>query len=69
MSPESPVKEPAKPCAYCNKPLDGMRADARYCSDSCRVLAYRKRTREGATLPMANRPSSSCTGDGNENSR
>jgi hypothetical protein len=33
-------------CAWCEKSLDGKRAKAKFCGDSCRVLAYRKRKRE-----------------------
>lgn len=32
-------------CAQCGKPLDGYRADARYCSQACRQSAYRERKR------------------------
>jgi hypothetical protein len=35
-------------CAYCHKPIPaGLRADARHCSNSCRVMAHRAR-KEGA---------------------
>lgn len=31
------------PCAYCRRPVTGKRADACYCSTSCRQKAYRQR--------------------------
>jgi predicted RNA-binding Zn-ribbon protein involved in translation (DUF1610 family) len=42
-------------CLRCGQELVGQRADARYCCDSCRVMAYRARkaremlARSGAT--------------------
>jgi hypothetical protein len=43
-----PVVDLGRLCAYCGSRLVGMRRDARYCSVSHRVLAYRKRKREAA---------------------
>jgi hypothetical protein len=35
-------------CAWCGESLAGKRAGAKFCGDSCRVLAYRKRKSEVA---------------------
>lgn len=36
-------------CARCGDSLQGLRADARWCSTTCRTLAYRERRAERET--------------------
>lgn len=33
-------------CAHCGSPIEGARADAKYCSTSCRVSAHRAHQRK-----------------------
>jgi hypothetical protein len=39
------IEAGARLCETCNLPLAGRRADARFCSDKCRVRANRRRQR------------------------
>lgn len=41
------------PCIVCGKPVTGA-AHRRYCSDTCRVTAYRRRKRARAAGPNPN---------------
>ena len=43
-------------CSYCGEPIQSTRPDARYCSTSCRVSAYRAahRKKQGETATMIN---------------
>lgn len=34
-----------KPCAYCNLPIVGKQKTAKYCSDICRLRAFRSRNK------------------------
>lgn len=44
-------------CLWCKRPLQHMRADARYCSNSCKVMACRARK-------ARKEASASCNDDG-----
>jgi hypothetical protein len=43
------IQHELRECAHCHKPIECRRADARYCGDSCRVMAYRARKKTGRT--------------------
>ena len=37
-------------CLHCGEPIEGARADAKYCSSSCRVSAHRAAARQDRNL-------------------
>ena len=39
-----------KECLYCKNEFSPKKDSAKYCSDSCRVLAYQKRVRSGESV-------------------
>lgn len=38
-----------KQCGWCKEPFEPKKDTAKYCSDSCRNMAYQKRLRDGET--------------------
>lgn len=43
-SPSAPVTDNLRPCEACNTPFEPKRADARFCSATCRQRAHRRET-------------------------
>lgn len=48
------TKPRKKECCYCNTPFTAYHGKAKYCSESCRVMAFNKKRRESHSLICGN---------------